>query len=145
MDYIRECAKFVAKNTIPLQDMLQQVGIKEAFAVSFSKSFLESKQRILKLKGSLGVHTMSYKNLLWRLEIELAKKALHRVANPNFQLRLDLVNHAVAESDDSQAKKYETHHIQADYANMKLLQNELQRAIDEHNSVHCQRVTRYIS
>ena len=36
-------------------------------------------------------------------------------------------------------------HLQADYANMKHLQTELQRALDELNGVHVQRLTRYIS
>ena len=38
-----------------------------------------------------------------------------------------------------------SYHLQSDYANMKNLQTELQRALDELNGVHAQRLTRYIS
>ena len=36
-------------------------------------------------------------------------------------------------------------HLQADYANMKNMQRELQAALDELSGTHCQRLTRYIT
>jgi hypothetical protein len=36
-------------------------------------------------------------------------------------------------------------HVQADYANMKRLQTELQRALNELHGVHAQRLSRYIT
>ena len=44
-----------------------------------------------------------------------------------------------------QMQQYQSVHLQADYAHMKLLQTELQRALDEMSGVHCQRISRYIS
>lgn len=38
-----------------------------------------------------------------------------------------------------------SYHFQTDYANMKNLQSELQRALDDLNGVHAQRLTKYIS
>lgn len=55
---------------------------------------------------------------------------------PTFQLRLDL---------DSNDSKNQTVFLQADYANLKMLQQELQRAVDELSGVHSQRIARYIS
>ncbi len=84
-------------------------------------------------------------------------------SEPRYLLRVDLVNKAAAEgagtlaegkedthsdndNDNGKAKeKYRSHHLQADHATMKLLEQELQRAVDEVNSVHCQRISRYMS
>jgi hypothetical protein len=60
------------------------------------------------------------------------------MTEPTFQLRLDLSKNGV----DSERQ---TMHLQADYANLKLLQQELQRAVDEYAGVHSQRITLYIS
>lgn len=85
---------------------------------------------------------MSYGNLSWRLDVILAQRSLLTTSEPTYQLKLDLVNRHT--SNDQQAAQ-ETHHLQCNYANLKLLQTELQRAIDEHAGVHSQRISRYIS
>lgn len=96
---------------------------------------------------------------------QLAKRSLQVTSEPRYLLRVDLVNKAAAaaaaegsesertgaqeegHSSSSQGweKKYRSHHLQADHATMKLLEQELQRAVDEVNSVHCQRISRYMS
>ncbi len=79
------------------------------------------------------------------------------ISEPRYLLRVDLVNKAAAEGagtlgegkEDTHSiydkEKYRSHHLQADHATMKLLEQELQRAVDEVNSVHCQRISRYMS
>jgi hypothetical protein len=64
------------------------------------------------------------------------------VTEPKFQLRLDLQS---PPAGDSGAPQRQSLHLQADYANMKKLQTELQLAIDELGGVHCQRISRYIT
>ncbi|RYH31672.1 hypothetical protein EON65_02160 [archaeon] len=71
----------------------------------------------------------------------MGRRSLLSIMEPMFQLRLDLANNAAVQSERSER----SHHIQADYANLKLLQTELQRAVDEYAGVHNQRVSRYIS
>lgn len=72
-------------------------------------------------------------------------------SEPRYLVRLDLVNKAVGPnasasgSEDKGKAKYHSHHLQADHASMKLLEQELQRAVDEMSSVHCQRINRYMS
>lgn len=85
---------------------------------------------------------MSYGNLSWRLDVILAQRSLLSTSEPTFQLKLDLVNHNTTNEDQN---THESHHLQCNYANLKLLQTELQRAIDEHAGVHSQRISRYIS
>jgi hypothetical protein len=90
------------------------------------------------------------------------------MSEPKYMLRLDLVNNATATavmgavaaggSDASSssfsagvsaagvtAKQLVSYHLQADHANMKQLEAELQRAVDEVGSVHGQRIIRYMS
>ena len=62
-------------------------------------------------------------------------------SDPKFLLRLDLAN-AVDKNPETNSKSF---HLESDYANMKNLRTELQKAIDEYNNTHCQRITRYIS
>jgi hypothetical protein len=38
-----------------------------------------------------------------------------------------------------------SYHLQSDYANMKRIQTKLQEALDEQESVHSQRIMKYIS
>jgi ABC-type cobalamin transport system ATPase subunit len=58
------------------------------------------------------------------------------MAEPKFQLRLDLQTPNQSET---------SLHLQSDYSNMKRLQKELQRAVDELSGTHSQRLTRYIT
>jgi hypothetical protein len=56
-------------------------------------------------------------------------------------VRLDVYNARAGASGEGEE---ESLHLQADYANLKHMQMELQRAMDELNSKHGQRITRYI-
>jgi hypothetical protein len=90
---------------------------------------------------------------------QLARRSIRALNEPRYLLRLDLVDHScsidrdastVSAGDNKKAAPQQlamqkSHHLQADYATMKMLQNELQKALDEMNSVHCQRISRYIS
>lgn len=95
---------------------------------------------------------------------QLAKRSLQVTSEPRYLLRVDLVNKAAegsqeragtleerrdekhsSSSGSKGGEKYRSHHLQADHATMKLLEQELQRAVDEVNSVHCQRISRYMS
>lgn len=104
--------------------------------------FRESRQRLKALKGPLAIDTMSYKDFHWRLDIELSKRSLAQTTEPTYQIRLDLENDATEQTDVERNKVY---HLQASYANLKHVQQELQRAIDENAGVHSQRISRYIS
>lgn len=82
---------------------------------------------------------------------QLSKRSLHVTSNPRYLLRLDLVNNTCAAATEVDSRLLDTDttfksiHLQADHANMKRLECELQRAVDEANTVHCQRINRYLS
>ena len=62
-------------------------------------------------------------------------------SEPKYLVRLDLVNNADVNDDT----RTQSHHLEADYANMKMLQTELGKAVDEFQNTHCQRINRYIA
>lgn len=72
-------------------------------------------------------------------------------SEPRYLVRLDLVNKAVGpagageSAQGAESLRHRSHHLQADHAAMKLLEQELQRAVDEMSNVHCQRINRYMS
>lgn len=108
----------------------------------------------------------SFKDLAWRLDVEIGKRSLQASAVPKYQIRLDLAhtnsslsslqhsNHSNTTIDNgfveyaavnSPQEHTTSLHLQADLANMKNLQNQLQKMLQEVNGVHGQRLTRYIS
>jgi len=93
--------------------------------------------------------TLSYKDFVWRLDVEVAKRSLTSIAQPTFQIRLDLVNHAKESADPTltptSSDALQSFHLQTDYANLKHIQEQLQQALDEYHAVHSQRISRYIS
>lgn len=74
---------------------------------------------------------------------------MHVMSEPKYLLRLDLADGAAsalaAEESAGAAGGRVSYHLQADHSNMKLLEQELQRAVDEISSVHVQRINRYMS
>ncbi len=69
----RECAKVAAKDLSTLKDILLQLGLGEELVGVFLKVFHENRKRILRLKGALGLSEYSYKDLSWRLDVEVSE------------------------------------------------------------------------
>lgn len=81
---------------------------------------------------------------------QLSKRALLVTTEPTYQLRLDLIKNdgkAVGNGDQEgvPTENIASYNLQCDYANLKNIQNELQKAIDAYTGVHSQRITRYIA
>lgn len=66
------------------------------------------------------------------------------MTEPKFMIRLDVSEPAsnCATEDSHSLKSY---HLEADYANMRHLNSKLEQALEEVESVHSQRIMRYIS
>ena len=81
-----------------------------------------------------------YTDLRWRLDIEIGRRTARAgLANPSFLLELRTRGGA-----RGGAQQTNTHLLQADYANLKMLQRELERALAEVKSQHGSRVQRYL-
>ena len=92
----------------------------------------------------------------WRLDIEIASRNLsNHQLKPKYMIRIDFtdedlssihtnLNNPIGNSTMANTN-IESVHLELDYANMKNLQRELQTALDQMNSLHCQRFNKYIS
>ena len=120
---------------------LRGMGWSSSLAKAFCDSYLEHRLRLNKLKGSLAISKRRYKDFVWRLDVELARRNMSVITQPKFLVRLDVYD---AREGTSGKGEEESLHLQADYANLKHMQQELQRAMDELNSKHGSRITRYI-
>jgi COMM domain len=127
--------------------------------------------QLAQLKSSFNVNKYAFHDMSWRLDVEMARRNMRVMAEPRYKIRLDLSAPTTAVSsqaastdatttttgnnDDSSsssdgtpvapAAQIASLHLQADYANMKKLETELQSALDTLNSAHCQRFVRYIT
>jgi len=137
-----ECAKSSAKDIKTLQDTLSLLGLQQNIITSFTNVFHLHRPRIASLKGSLGISCFSYKSLAWRLEVELASRNCQSRLTPRYLLRLDLTDHTLKQQDPRKERSF---HLQASHGALKGILVELQRAADEMQGMHCQRIQRYLS
>jgi len=120
---------------------LRQAGWPAPLAEAFCQSFKENRIRLNNLKGALAISKRRYKDFVWRLDVELGRRNMSAITEPKYMVRLDVYNARTGASGEGEE---ESLHLQADYANLKHMQMELQRAMDDLASKHGQRITRYI-
>ena len=75
---------------------------------------------------------MSYADLDWRLEIQVARRAIHQIAVPSFEVRVDT-------SDGGNIA------FSADSAKLTMMQESLEAAIKENAGTHSQRFQKYFN
>jgi len=126
---------------------LLRLGLAEPLVSVICEVYNANRRRLLLLRGSLGISAPSYRDLSWRLEMELARRNQQAVAAPRYLLRLDLINNAQRAQGcvEGGIGIGGSVHLQAGLPAMRLLEAELQIAMDEVNNVHCQRIHRYIA
>lgn len=59
------------KDIAVLESILLQLGLPQVVAAAFCKVFHSNRHRIHAMKGSLGVSEYSFKDISWRLDIEV--------------------------------------------------------------------------
>mmetsp|Transcript_6659 Transcript_6659/g.10918 ORF Transcript_6659/g.10918 Transcript_6659/m.10918 type:complete len:214 (+) Transcript_6659:94-735(+) len=123
---------------------LQQLGLSEEVAEMFSMCYHNNKRNLAHIKGALDISHQRFEHMSWRLDMELARRNAQGMTEPKFQIRLDLRTPASSVTSAT-SSSIESVHLQSDYANLKRVQDELQLAVNEHSSTHCQRIARYIT
>ena len=88
------------------------------------------------VKKSTTLAIPDFTSLRWRLEVEVASRTRYNETKPSFLLELGTQN-----GDGGQVEKTL---LEADYANLKHVQNELENALQELKSTHALRVARYL-
>ena len=101
---------------------------------SFYSGKREEIESVVKKSTTLAIP--DFTSLRWRLEVEVASRTRYNEAKPSFLLELGTQN-----GDGGQVEKTL---LEADYANLKHVQNELENALQELKSTHALRVARYL-
>lgn len=101
-------------------------------------AFYTAKQHLLiQFRGGDTVRALpSYADMEWRVDVELSRRSLRRMAAPSFMVRLGLA--------DGSSRRQESRHLQSDFANLRNVERELGRALQEFKGTHSQRFVRYL-
>lgn len=136
-----DLTKGAPRDTAGISKAMQVMGMKFAVADEFLKKYDSCRTRLNDLKGALAISKRRYKDLEWRLDVELSRRQMSVMSAPKFQIRVDVYD---PRGDEVGLSREESFLLESDYANMLHMQKELERALSEANSLHGQRMTGYI-
>ena len=80
---------------------------------------IDNQEEIRKILGELSLELPHYTNMHWRLDVQVGSKSLRNTVEPSYMMRID------TESSEGPA----SHHIEADFANLQHLCQELESAL----------------
>ena len=124
-----------------ITEALQGMGMKHALVCEFLDMYEANRLRLNNLKGALAISKRRYKDLEWRLDVEMARRQMTTMSAPKYQVRLDVYDPRGGDVGHGTEESFE---FQSDYANMVHMEKELEKALDELATVHGQRMTGYI-
>jgi hypothetical protein len=124
-----------------ISEALQSMGMKHALVSAFLGQYEANRQRLNNLKGALAISKRRYKDLEWRLDVEVARRQMTSMSAPKYQIRLDVYDPRGGNVGTGTEESFE---FQSDYANLVHMEKELEKALDELATVHGQRMTGYI-
>ncbi|XP_064638440.1 COMM domain-containing protein 2-like [Lineus longissimus] len=121
-------------NDIDFQDSIMTIGFSEELKEVLFQSYLESRHDIRKILCEMSMDLPHYKNLEWRLDIQVASRSLRHQTNPIILLKL------LTQDGDTE----ESTVLQTDPVNLIHMTNVLENALQELKSAHCRRIVRNI-
>ncbi|XP_023699954.1 COMM domain-containing protein 2 [Paramormyrops kingsleyae] len=119
---------------VDFQDSVLVLGFSEELNKLLLQLYLENRKEIRLILSELAPSMPHYHNLEWRLDAQLASRALRQQVKPVLNLKLQL--------DDNGTRR--THLLQTDPATLLHLIQELERALAEVKTNHCRRILRNI-
>lgn len=87
-----------------------------------------------------GVNIPQYRNLEWRIDLELGTRFHRNKPKPIVTLRLD----TATDGGSSNVPQIQSTCLRIDYDALKLMQRQLETALKEVDSIHCSRIQRYM-
>mmetsp|Transcript_2477 Transcript_2477/g.3265 ORF Transcript_2477/g.3265 Transcript_2477/m.3265 type:complete len:200 (-) Transcript_2477:15-614(-) len=110
------------------------LGFSDEINQQLKELYLANRSEIRALEKQSTFDLPHFRNLDWRLDIQLASRCLRGQVEPVFTLQLDTI------SNGEQQSQY----LQTDYVNLKHLCEELEIALKELKSPYCRRIMRNI-
>ncbi|XP_038858881.1 COMM domain-containing protein 2 [Salvelinus namaycush] len=120
---------------VDFQDSVLVLGFTEDLNQLLLQLYLENRKEIRHILGELTPSLPHYHNLEWRLDVQLASRALRQQVKPTVTMKL----HLEESGGDKSAKV-----LQTDPATLMHLIQELEKALAELKTTHCRRILRNI-
>ncbi|KAM9478857.1 COMM domain-containing protein 2 [Salvelinus alpinus] len=120
---------------VDFQDSVLVLGFTEELNQLLLQLYLENRKEIRHILGELTPSLPHYHNLEWRLDVQLASRALRQQVKPTVTMKL----HLEESGGDKSAKV-----LQTDPATLMHLIQELEKALAELKTTHCRRILRNI-
>ncbi|GBO15062.1 COMM domain-containing protein 2, partial [Araneus ventricosus] len=117
-----------------LRDSIIVLGFNNETQEELVKCYLENNHEIRALLSSLEMGVPHYKNLEWRLDVQIASRSLRRPMEPSMLLKLQL----------EEGKESKNVILEADPSNIIHMTKVLDQALQEAKSQHFRRVMRSI-
>ncbi|XP_017573347.1 COMM domain-containing protein 2 isoform X2 [Pygocentrus nattereri] len=133
MYLLTESSKLMISD-VDFQDSVLVLGFSEELNKLLLQLYLENRKEIRQILGELAPSLPHYQNLEWRLDVQLASRALRQQVKPTVTMKLHL------KSGGTQTARL----FQTDPATLLHLLQELERALAEVKSNHCRRILRNI-
>eukprot|EP01027_Heterolobosea_sp_BB2_P014193 GEZU01020416.1.p2 GENE.GEZU01020416.1~~GEZU01020416.1.p2 ORF type:complete len:213 (-),score=38.59 GEZU01020416.1:1167-1772(-) len=111
------------------------LNIDQAILDLFTKFYVDNLQAIRAQLSNRGLTLPQYKDLQWRLDVEMASRTMRSIINPTFMLKLDIQN-----GEEVQSQLLETN-----YTNLRNICTSLENALKDVNAQHARRIRRYIN
>ncbi|KAL3663199.1 hypothetical protein V7S43_011609 [Phytophthora oleae] len=87
-----------------------------------------------------GTSLLHYRNLEWRIDLELGTRFHRNKPKPIVTLRLD----TSTQTSGATVPQLQSTCLRVDYDGLKMMQQQLETALKEVDSVHCSRIQRYM-
>lgn len=117
---------------------INDLGFDDEGKASIAQQYAANVPELRKIISGQRLTTPHYKDLEWRLDVQVASRSLRQLVEPTYKLKLRTQAKGIG------AKEEEPVVMEADYASLKHLTTELASALQEANSYHQRRLARYI-
>ncbi|MDP2436160.1 MAG: hypothetical protein Q8P67_10490 [archaeon] len=114
-------------------DSLIIVGFEHGFARAMWESYSANRKELRQILAEDQVSLPSFKDLRWRLDVQLGSRSVHNVSHVVYLLALHL-----------DGPSPQTIHLQTDLANLKHITQLLEQALQASRSGHVRRIMRNI-
>ncbi|XP_055073594.2 COMM domain-containing protein 2 [Misgurnus anguillicaudatus] len=119
---------------VDFQDSVMVLGFSEELNKLLLQLYVENRKEIRQILCNLSPNLPHYHNLEWRLDVQLASRALRHQVKPTVTLKLHL--------EEGGTRRAQV--LQTDPATLHHLIQEMERALTELKSNHCRRILRNI-
>jgi len=136
-------------SSVPSPDAVK-INLNQTVIKSLAEYYINNVREIRKILSDLSMGLPHYKNLDWRIDVQLASRSLRHDATPSFLLELQTCGPNIIltsnEGKEIQKQKETTqiHCLQSDYANLKHICSELEKALEQSKSVYARRLLRHV-